>query len=228
MISKQDRYEALVRARKSCNRCVGLTNASAEACGQFDSAEIGPWTRWQGDLDSRIMVVGQDWGSLSAFTKQRGLDAPTNPTNQMLRVLLASVGIDVSLPHQDADSKRTGVFFTNAILCLKSGDAQSTVLASWFDNCGDTFLRRQIELVDPRVVVALGDRAFRAILGAFRLTARSFRVEVDAADPISLPNGSALVPVYHCGRRVLNTHRDRETQLSDWRRVANALSESGS
>jgi uracil-DNA glycosylase len=46
---------------------------------------------------------------------------------------------------------------------------------------------------------------------------------VEAKTPVQLPNGSVLVPVYHCSRRILNTHREIATQLKDWKRVAQAL-----
>ena len=47
-----------------CARCVGLINPTRCASGVYDSEEIGPWARWQGDLDVELMVVGQDWGDV--------------------------------------------------------------------------------------------------------------------------------------------------------------------
>jgi hypothetical protein len=72
-------------------------------------------------------------------------------------------------------------------------------------------------------VVCLGHRAYEALLGAYRLPLRRFRdaVESDSAD--LLPTGAAVVPVYHCGQRTLNTHRPIEAQRRDWQRVRRAL-----
>ena len=40
----------------------------------FRSAQIGPWSLWQGNLDAEIMVIGQDWGDKNYFTKNKGHD----------------------------------------------------------------------------------------------------------------------------------------------------------
>jgi len=57
-------YRVLVEERKTCRVCEGLINPSDCAGGVYDSEHIGPWSRWQGNLDSELMVVGQDWGDV--------------------------------------------------------------------------------------------------------------------------------------------------------------------
>ena len=59
---KSERYFQLVEARKACTACAGLSNPSTFHEGEFDSAQIGPWSRWQGNLNAAVMIVGQDWG----------------------------------------------------------------------------------------------------------------------------------------------------------------------
>ena len=214
-------YRNLVSARKSCSLCAGLTNPSRSAAGVYDGDEIGPWTRWEGDLDATVMVVGQDWGDEEGFKRQKGLDSSNSSTNRTLRELLASVGVRVDPP--TGQTQRVGAFFTNAILCLKQGGAQAAVRAEWFAKCGQHFLRPQIELVHPKVVVCLGEQAYRAVLAAYGLSPSSFREAVDATEPTVLPDGIPVVAVYHCSQRILNTHRDLEAQRRDWRRVARVL-----
>ncbi len=59
--SKHEAYERLVAARKACKRCrPRLANPAYIAEGHLDSAEIGPYSRWQGNLYAPIVVVGQD------------------------------------------------------------------------------------------------------------------------------------------------------------------------
>lgn len=220
--SKQSEYEKLVTARKDCARCTtkDFLNPSAPALRRWDSAHIGPWTRWLGDLDAKVMVVGQEWGDTKAFKKQKGLDLASSATNRRLRELLLHVGIvvsDVSEGGEDA-----GVFLTNAALCLKRGGCQAPVKSEWFTNCGSAFLRPQIELVAPRAVVTLGERAYGAVTTAFEMPHAKFRDAVDGP-PVPLPNGSTLVPVYHCGARIRNTHRRDPAQLTDWLRVKDVL-----
>jgi uracil-DNA glycosylase family 4 len=219
--SKQVQYAALVADRKACHACSGLANPSTYAQGRYDSAEIGPWTRWQGNLDAKLMVVGQDWGDIVYFDRYNGLDAPSNPTNRALCELLNSIGIKID--QHSLAAGRGQIFLTNAILCLKTGGMQGTVASQRFCNCGSRFLRTQIEIVWPKVVVGLGRYAYRAVLLAYRLRPGAFRVAVESPTPVMLPGNIALVPVYHCGQRVINTHRCYAAQLRDWQRVHEIL-----
>jgi len=187
-------YLDLVRERRECRRCSGLTNPSEVLGGSLDSQQIGPWSTWQGNLSSDLLVVGQDWGDVSYFENNEGRDSARNPTNDHLIALLSSIGISIGPP--GGGQGQHVVFFTNAILCLKSGGLQSRVEDEWFRNCAG-FLRRQIEIVAPRVVVTLGARAFRAVLSAFDLRPQELWNSpgfVDTPQPIAeaLSNASGL------------------------------------
>lgn len=217
------RYRELVDARKACRLCadVGLVNASAVCAGRFDSADIGPWTGSLGDLHARLMVVGQDWGDQRAFVNQAGRDWPTSATNRMLRELLREAGVE--LPHSGVGDS-SGVFLTNAVLCFRTEDGcQGPVQERWFQNCGTRFLRPQIELVAPDAVVCLGQRAYGALMAAYRLPQpKNWRAAVDG-EGVALPGETTAFAVYHCGRRILNSHRKRDQQLADWRRIGMKL-----
>lgn len=220
MKNQTTKYRAMVSARKACRQCDGLVNASVLRDGEFDSSEIGPWTRWLGDLGARVLVVGQDWGDQRAFEKLEGVNDPS-ATNKMLRRLLASVGVEV--PDVGIARGPSGVFLTNAVLCFKDQGCQGPVRPEWFRECGTRFLRPQIELIKPRVVVCLGERAYAAVLSAYGLPAyTSWRAAVEGPG-VPLAGGSIAFAVYHCGRRILNTHRKEKAQFKDWRRVAAAL-----
>ena len=221
---KQEKYIEMVSERKACRLCEdsGLTNPSVVDGGKHDANEIGPWTRWNGDLNAQILVVGQEWGSIASFVAQRGLDKADSDTNEMLVYLLASVGIDIS----DAPKGRpdSGVFLTNAALCLKEGNAQSTVKKQWFKNCSTAFLRRQIDLVQPRVVVALGKEAYQAICYAYDMDSVSkFSDAIGLIVPIKNTDGIRMIPVSHCSAIALNINRPRSKQFHDWMLVKAAL-----
>jgi DNA polymerase len=219
-LGKSDSYAELVAERVACRRCAGLTNPCLVDDGAFDSPETGPWSRWQGNLDADLMVVGQDWGDDRYFRKHSGLEGPSNPTNDALRELIQLLGIDVGPP---GDLRRGGVaFFTNAILCLKVGGLQAAVDKSWFGSCSD-FLRRQVEIVSPRVVVCLGQQAYWSLCDAFQLPRTPFRAAVESHKGVTLSNGSRAFARYHCGRRIQNTHRPLEVQREDWLRLREFL-----
>ena len=217
---KEDLYGALVSERKACRACADdLCNPSAWP--DLDSGEIGPWSRWQGTLDAELMVVGQDWGDVGFFKRNHGVEVNVpNPTNEALRKLLASVGIEIPPPCDDP--RRGPVFFTNAILCLKQGGLHSSVKGSWFRNCAP-FLRRTIEIVRPKVVVALGERAYRAICRAFNVRpVAKFGDAVKSPVPTTVLDGIHVVAVYHCGA-LGQIARSLAAQLDDWKRVRRLL-----
>jgi len=214
-------YAQLVARRKTCRACVGLTNPAAVDSGAFDSNHIGPWSRWQGNLSADLMIIGQDWGDTRYFRRYQGLDDDANPTNRTLMRLLQSIGLVIGPPSSAGSNDL--VFFTNAVLCLKEGGLQGSVQATWFQNCAP-FLRRQIEIVAPRVVTTLGEHALQAVRQAFALPPRSLASAVADADGEILIGNTRLLAAYHCGARVLNTHRSFDAQLQDWARIGNALS----
>lgn len=166
------------------------------------------------------MLVGQDWGDTRYFRRFRGLDDDNNPTNRTLMKLLESIGIAIGPPSSAGSNSR--VFFTNAVLCLKEGGLQGPVRAAWFRNCAP-FLRRQVEIIAPRVVATLGEHALQAVRQAFQLPPRSLASSVADMEGEILVGNTRLLAVYHCGARVLNTHRKLEAQFQDWARIGSAL-----
>jgi uracil-DNA glycosylase len=216
-------YDALVLLRKQCGACVGLVNPSECANGVYDSDHIGPWSLWQGSLAAKLMIIGQDWGDERYFLVNGGRDAKSNPTNEMLRKLLMSIGIEIETPEYCSGGDDR-MFFTNALLCLKTGGMQAKVGKEWFAQCASRFLRRNVEIVTPSIVVTLGECAYRALTDAYRMRQISFRDAVDDPAGFELGNGTRLFPVYLCSRRILNTHRNMEQQRNDWERIRVAMS----
>ena len=219
-------YKDLVAKRKSCRLCesAGLRNPASAELAEFDSNEIGPWTRWLGDRTAKLMIVGEDWGGVAHYRNHDGFDDDrTNRayTNQRLKRLLDSIGIQA--PSGEQKDERSGVFLTNAVLCLKAGRMQDPVDNRCFDKCRD-FLRRQIETVSPAVVVTLGIRAYKAVASAFALrTSSTLRSAVKDPHGQALWSGCRLLPVYHCGNSSTNRNRSEAEQRQDWTRVQRAL-----
>ncbi len=217
-MSKAADYGQLVAERKACHLCEGLTNPADVERGRFDSDHIGAWSLWQGNLDASLMVVGQDWGDRAYFLRHEGREGPRNPTNLALVELAGLAGVQIGGP--GSAEGRDVAFFTNAILCLKvtEGGLQGKVQPPWFSNCA-RFLRRQIEIISPAVVVGLGELAYRAILSGFGLKCGPFRAEVEAASGRTLPNCSRAFAMYHCGVRGSRINRRIELQREDWKRL---------
>ena len=89
-------YQQLVEKRK--NYCfeklspvkkqgkeIRLLNPQNICNGDFDKEEeLNAWSRWQGDLNADILVIGQDWGGEQCYREQEGKDSDKDNTNKNL------------------------------------------------------------------------------------------------------------------------------------------------
>jgi uracil-DNA glycosylase family 4 len=119
---------------------------------------------------------------------------------------------------------REEIFITNAALCnpRKSSGANRKPTSSEISNCSP-FLRRQLEILDPPVVVTLGAVSLAALKAVeyHELTLR------ENAGGVYEWNGRLLVPVYHPSPQVLASHRREDAQLRDYQSIARALERTG-
>lgn len=243
--TKQERYAELVRERQKYDpSSSGLVNPSQVEDGKYDVPHVGPWTAWAHDLDANLMVVGQDWGDVEYYITNRGCDNPRNPTNLALQKLLLSIGRPIPAPPspgyavandvktevdtEEACRATCDVWLTNALLWLKTGGMSAKVDSAWFGEPSIPLLKAQVDLVQPRVIVALGEKAYDCLLKAYGLPPRRglFRGVVENSTGVKLVIGDrtiTLLAVYHCGARIQNTLRSLEEQLHDWKRVRVAL-----
>jgi hypothetical protein len=114
-------FDALVAARKACRICVERNPGKIRSCAEFefDPDVVSHWEQWLGHRRPKILVVGQDFGNVGYFVRNRGRDDPNNKTNDNLYMLLTEAGIKVMRPKvRDLDAP---VFLTNSILCVKEG-----------------------------------------------------------------------------------------------------------
>ncbi len=222
--SKQQAYRSLVEQRKLCTQCDSLQcelkNPSMAFNGQYDTSEIGHWTDWQGDLDARMMIVGQDWGDARTLEIQKGkCNVDNSATNRALMKLIQIAGIKVD--ENNIGEKNPDLFFTNAILCMKTnGGLAGKVKSAWFRNCVRQFLMPLIEIVQPKVIVTLGEKATQSLLRGYGYKGIKFKALVEQESPIVVGSNIAVFPVFHCGS-LGQRNRPFEQQKSDWLRIRN-------
>lgn len=213
---KQEEYKKLVKCRKECRDCRdGLVNPYNYP--EIDSDDIGSWSRWQGNLDADIVVVGQDWGNVVYFINNKGTDNDAEPTCKNLIKRFLEIGIDIGTPSKP---KPAPVFLTNSILCLKPEGKSANVLSEWQRNCCSKFLKPLIGIIRPKVVIALGKKAYRAIMYLYGKKPEPFKDAVDNPVPIELEHELFLFPVYHCSQQIINSGVRGETdQKRDWAKI---------
>ena len=116
---------------------------------------------------------------------------------------------------------RKEIFITSAALCnprTESG-ANRRPAQKEIANCS-SFLRRTIELVNPRVIVTLGSVALEALK---RIQYHELSLKESAAQVHSW-NNRVLVPIYHPSPQVLASHRREAEQLKDYEIIRRVFS----
>jgi hypothetical protein len=224
MTDKQQAYEALVRKRKAF-RFAELLNPSEIKNGQYDCDHVEPWARWQGNLDATIMLVGKDFGGKDFFIRFRGGCDPTSVTNLNLMKLFSCIGVNIGTPLMP--EKAAPVFLTNAIVGILESDKKGGNRISSVSKreSAREFLRPLIDIIDPKVIIAMGKEAYECVSDAFEIPHAKSLLQALEEGPTKLPGAKFLFAVFHCGGLGL-ANRPLSKQLDDWRRIASYMQKS--
>jgi uracil-DNA glycosylase len=240
-MTKEEQYVKLVNKRRSCIECERerVHPLISDKGIEFHKDHIGPWTNWQGHLDAELMVVGQEWGGIDNYSHQNGEDEDHDATNANLVRLINSISGPSTFasigPPSQYQKNRLGIkgphYFTNALLCMKYGKAthnkkDKCPTESCYRRCCEKFLTRQVEIVQPLVLVTLGARAYDATANAYDLPHETTLTAALKHDPLPISARTVLVPLFHAGywgckmRNKGNQNQQLEDwQLEDWQRV---------
>ncbi len=219
-------YYNLVSERKGCGLCRSMNMINPNEL-KSDTDNIGPWSDWQNSLKAKIILFGQDWGSVDYYekidnSKPYGKDRDANPTNAALRKLFEILGYKIGFPNQPI--KHEDLFFSNVVLCLKNGNMQSKLPQQVYTNCSK-FIKGSIRLIRPKIIIALGLETTNSILKAFEHSAFKTMTEAIGKEYTKVNVGKYpenffhLFPVYHCGKISQNMNRTFEKQIKDWERI---------
>ncbi|MFL6334329.1 MAG: uracil-DNA glycosylase [Pyrinomonadaceae bacterium] len=193
---RQEQFEALVLEAAACRRCEAMCGRSAVLSAH------------NGRVGARVLFVGEAPGRQGGDRTRVPFSGDQSGRN--FSRYLASVGL-----------AREEVFITNSALCNPRSEtgANRRPTRRELSNCSD-FLRRQIEVIGPRVVVTLGAVALEALRA---VEYHPFTLKENVGQ-VQNWRGRLLVPLYHPSPQVLASHRREPQQLEDYQSVARALS----
>ena len=146
--------------------------AACEACPLRHEGNRGP-TRYSGDPSSPLMFVGEGPGGVE---DEYGVPL-VGPSGQLLDKALWSVGLT-----------RDHVYVTNIVKCRPHNNRTPTLEEG--KRCANIHLVRELELVQPKVIVCLGKVAFQYFYGR---TASIMRSRGKWFDYQGIP----VMPTYH-------------------------------
>ncbi|MFD1656769.1 UdgX family uracil-DNA binding protein [Streptomyces caeni] len=188
------------RAAAECHGCPLYENATQTVFGR-------------GDISARVVLVGEQPGD----QEDRQGEPFVGPAGRVLDKALAQAGVD-----------RGTAYVTNAVKHFKysvpgRGKRRIHKAPSLREMTAcQPWLRAELDLIRPEVVVALGATAAKALLGG------SFRVTKDRGSLLTLPDtpdGQYVVATVHPSAVLRADDRDAayEGLVSDLRVVARAL-----
>ena len=241
-MTKEEIYKQLVERRKACFFCREFGMKNQAEFPHYDTQEIGNLTTWSNNLRSKILIVGQDFYHQNGFLAQHGQvqfgeelsgtddkKGYSTKTNYYLKTLIDHLPEEFRLspPRNDGKNSNNPLFLTNAVLCLKSGNASSKIEEKCYSNCATKFLDPLINMLKPelKVIITLGKPAALSVLSIFEkkaanlvnlrthsmneLLAKSY-IKVSDSEP-------AIFMLYHPSRFHLN--RSFVDHVNDWLKV---------
>jgi uracil-DNA glycosylase family 4 len=220
-IEKEQKYFQLINKFKFCNLCGDeLLNPSNEYEKNGRKLNhLGMWAIWQGNINSEILIVGQDWGDDKYLNKFIVDGSDDDSTCKNLAERLKDININIEVQTKTIEQK---VFLTNSILCIKKNGKSGTYSKMCQKNCGNSFLKPLIELIKPTVIITLGEKPYKSIMELYDKKTVNFKSAVENNKPVEIISGVYIFPVYHCSQRIINTHtRIKRDQIKDWKRIGN-------
>jgi DNA polymerase len=156
-----------------------------------------------GNAEANLMFIGEGPG----YYEDKQGEPFVGAAGQLLNRMLEEVGV-----------RRADVYITNVILCRPPGNRDP--MPDEVETC-TPWLREQIELVDPRVIVTLGNFATRFMLdkpvSISRVRGQRFPLE-----------GRTVIPTFHPAA-ILRGGGEASTQMaalrSDFQEIKRALAE---
>lgn len=244
MEDKLQKYHALVERVKASypphNPADDLQKLRLYWCD--DCEEVNLWTYWQGrgNLNAKIMLVGQDWGcpwdpnyqpTMDQVRKANQnyeydyLNNNPSPTDANLARLFSELGYDITKPCED-------LFFTNFILGYRNKGLSSGYQKSWAEH-DKGFFHELADIIEPKVILCLGRSTFEGVLSAFDVKLdtpiKDYNDFIESkCNPVAVTlenSGTAYVfALAHCGAMgTLNRNRkksaDLTNQIEDWRKI---------
>ena len=192
-------FETIAREAAACRLCPAMCERRAVL------------SRLNGEVGARVMFIGEAPGRQGGDRTRIPLFGDQSGRN--FSRFIATIGL-----------ARADIFITNAVLCnpRRASGANRPPSRQEIINCS-YFLRRQIETIDPRVIVTLGAVSLDALR---RIEYHELSLK-EAAGKVYQWGGRLLVPLYHPSPQVLASHRREEAQLRDYQAIARALDRAG-
>ena len=213
---KEQLFDELINSMADCKKCMSLEKKNGRNCSLINIYQNNNfcknipsiWTDWFNRLDSKIMIIGQDWGPYADMEKLHDsylinptlenwdglINSEKSLTKRMLmKYLLESAKIS----HTSINIEN--IFITNAIMCARKGNiyrGENIDLLKSTIYCSD-YLKRQIDIIKPKVIITLGYYPILSLatMYGFHISHRLSDIIRDM--PVIKQDNFVIIPCYH-------------------------------
>ena len=233
---KKEKFDQLFIKMSHCNRCQTLKKKNGTDCSLvniFQNEEFyknipSIWTDWYNRLNSKIMIIGQDWGPYNDMMKfhdayvtekntsnwEKIMECENSLTKKMLtKFLIESASIyNINLDNNFINK----IFITNAIMCARKGHnyrGDNIKLKESTLNCCN-YLKEQIEIVKPKIILTLGYYPLLSLSKIFYFKIdKSLSSTIKSLNIIKVDN-YIIIPLYHPTAQI-----KKEKQLEQYKKI---------
>lgn len=230
------KLKKLLKDLSCCQKCTFLKGNNGKDCSLINFYQDKKmctkipsiWTDWERRMDANIMIIGQDWGPYRDMEKlyleykkqeseenwKKLIESEKSLTKKMLTKYLKD-----SAFHENfwlEEDFLDNIYITNAIMCARKGTEYRSELINLKTstrNCSD-YLKRQIELVKPKVIITLGYYPLYSLSLSYSFSIeKTLSAIIENQKEIELED-FIIIPLYHPTAQIT-----KEKQLDQYRRI---------
>lgn len=231
VIIKNKLFDDLISDMSKCEKCISMHSKNNIDCSliniyentKFAKEIPSIWTDWYNRLDSKIMIIGQDWGPFEDMRKlnEKYLENPTKENwvklieneksltkKQLTKYLVESCNGKID--------SIDNIYITNAIMCGRKGNNYrgNNINLKWSTlNCKE-YLFRQIEIVKPKVILTLGYYPLYSLSNIYGFKIEENLTKTIEKYPIIETGNLIIIPLYHPVAQI-----KKEKQMKQYKRI---------
>lgn len=231
---KMEQLNTLFQEMSTCQKCLNMCKKKQD-CSLINIYQTNIykeipsiWTDWYNRINSKIMIIGQDWGPYTEMQKFREsylkkqttekwfeiIEEEKSLTKKMLtRYLIesaSSYNININA------SFLNDIYITNAIMCARKGTnyrSNNIKLKDCTLNCS-SYLKKQIEIVKPKIILTLGYYPLLSLSQIYNL--KIYDKVSDNINNIGIfkLKNTIIIPLFHPAAQI-----SKEKQLNQYRKI---------
>ena len=208
-----------------CDKCTNLRCKEKSLINIYKDYEFSIsipsiWTDRFNRLDSKIMIIGQDWGPYSDMKRFSNL-LYNDKSNWKEIIELEKSNTKKLLDNYIKESSNgqyslDDIFITNAIMCARQGNSyrgNNIDLKKSTINCSE-YLLKQIEIVKPKVILTLGYYPLMSLSKILNFEInKTLKETIENHFEIEIDN-FVIIPLYHPVAQV-----KKQEQLEQYKRI---------